>query len=221
MSLLSTKLRWYIEESGYTVYQLAKLTGVDRTSIQKTLSGQRLISEESMMRILKYLHLTTREREELLRYYEISKVGDNIYFRREYIRSIIEGIALVRQVGSQEIDIHGEVRMLSGLDQENQLFAGEYAVINLLRVLIEDEVFNQEKPELGIYIPLKEEFLNHIFPLYQLDGQSIFKKLSVTQLLRLTKTVDKPEDSHYNLRILNMILPYSLAAGAGYKVYYY
>lgn len=46
MSEFSEKLSYYIAQSGYNVYQLAKEASTDRTTLQKTVKGQSIESLE-------------------------------------------------------------------------------------------------------------------------------------------------------------------------------
>ena len=83
MSLLGDKLKYHIEESGLTVYMLSKLSGVNRTSIVRTLSSNRLPERENIEKLLPYLRLTPSEKEEIIQSYEIMSCGENVYYRRE------------------------------------------------------------------------------------------------------------------------------------------
>ena len=89
MSLLGDKLKYHIEESGLTVYMLSKLSGVNRTSIVRTLSSNRLPERENIEKLLPYLRLTPSEKEEIIQSYEIMSCGENVYYRREYVLKII------------------------------------------------------------------------------------------------------------------------------------
>ena len=65
MSEFSDKLSFYISKSGYSVYQLAKVASVDRTTLQKTAKGQRLPSKDYMKDISRYIKISRKQEEEL------------------------------------------------------------------------------------------------------------------------------------------------------------
>ncbi len=55
MSEFSEKLSYYITQSGYNVYQLAREAALDRTTLQKTVKGQRLPSAEYIKDICSHI----------------------------------------------------------------------------------------------------------------------------------------------------------------------
>mgnify|MGYP000341000041 FL=1 len=46
MSDFSEKCRQYIEDTGTNIYQLSKISGLDRTSLQRMVTGKRLPGPE-------------------------------------------------------------------------------------------------------------------------------------------------------------------------------
>lgn len=65
MKSLHTLLKEYIAKSNYTIYQLAIDSGINRTTLQKALSGERPISLENLQKILPFLALSVPEKREL------------------------------------------------------------------------------------------------------------------------------------------------------------
>ena len=58
MPPLHILLRDFIDKSNYTVYQLAKISNVNRSTLQKAISGERSISRQNLDKIMPFLNLT-------------------------------------------------------------------------------------------------------------------------------------------------------------------
>lgn len=52
MTEFSGKLESYIRKRGFTNFYFAKICGVDRTLMQKYISGQRIPKSEQMLRVI-------------------------------------------------------------------------------------------------------------------------------------------------------------------------
>lgn len=73
MSEFSEKLSYYITLSGYNVYELAKEASLDRTTLQKTVKGQRLPSFDYIKDICHYIKISKKQSHNFL----------NIHFDRQ------------------------------------------------------------------------------------------------------------------------------------------
>lgn len=56
MDTIQTLIKHYIEANGYTVYSISQQSGINRTTLQKILSGQRNITKEIYEKLLPFLH---------------------------------------------------------------------------------------------------------------------------------------------------------------------
>lgn len=93
MSAFGDKLRLYIGKSGESVYQLAKRSGVERTSIHKAMSGSRILNQDGFDRLIELLKLTPAEKQDLADSYEIAKQGEDVYHRRRKIAAMLNSLA--------------------------------------------------------------------------------------------------------------------------------
>ncbi|RGZ01869.1 helix-turn-helix transcriptional regulator [Clostridium sp. AM58-1XD] len=93
MTLFAKLLKHYIDSSGYTIYQLAKRSGVNRTSIQKALSEDRLPVLESIKELEKYLNLTPEERRQFWAAYEMAFYGEAVFYQRQSVRQLITSLS--------------------------------------------------------------------------------------------------------------------------------
>ena len=94
MKSLHTLLKEYIAKSNYTIYQLAIDSGINRTTLQKALSGERPISLENLQKILPFLALSVAEKRELDQAFLISQIGEITYQKHMYLKNLLEGVNL-------------------------------------------------------------------------------------------------------------------------------
>ena len=75
MSDFSEKCRQYIEDTGTNIYQLSKISGLDRTSLQRMVTGKRLPGPEFISQFCLYLRINQQQRQELIELYELERIG--------------------------------------------------------------------------------------------------------------------------------------------------
>ncbi len=217
MSKFSNKLKMLIEESGLKIYKLSKESGLDRTTIQRAITGERLPSVEFVETLSNYLRLSPNDKVELQELYSMSKIGDKVYEQRKYIKKMIEQIASIRTVagntlGDKKLSITGKI------NDDSAVFEGQYIINNLIRSVLEDEVINHSSPKIDLTVPFKYSFLYDL--LYQLYLEAC-GKINIRNIVRLNKNPHSSQSSNYNLEILSHVMPFTFSAGNGYDPYYY
>ena len=65
MDTIQALIKHYIESNGYTVYSISQQSGLNRTTLQKILSGQRKITKEIYEKLLPFFALSPIDKEEL------------------------------------------------------------------------------------------------------------------------------------------------------------
>ena len=90
MKKINELLKQYVEKSNYTIYSLSYNSKVNRTTLQRALSGERPISPENLKKILPFLNLTLAEKKELEQAMLISQIGENTYQEHLYIKGLLE-----------------------------------------------------------------------------------------------------------------------------------
>ena len=93
MSDFSERCKQLLLESGSNVYQISKRSGLDRTSLQRMITGNRMPGPKFVREFCSNLRINPVEEEELLKLYIIEKVGKPVYQNRLYVKNLIEGIA--------------------------------------------------------------------------------------------------------------------------------
>ena len=80
MSDFSSKCREYLKNTGETVYQLSASSGLDRTSLQRMITGKRLPGMDFVRQFCDSIRINPSQRQELIELYKIEKIGKEIYY---------------------------------------------------------------------------------------------------------------------------------------------
>lgn len=218
MSKFSDKLKELLEESGMKIYQLAKSAELDRTTIQRAITGDRLPNIAFVEKMCDYLRVSPNERAELFELYSISKIGEKVYSRRKYIKEMIERIATIHTVKENTSDEQKSMSFTGKITEDNAVFTGQYVVNNIIRDVLEDEVINNSSPVISIFVPFNYSFLyDLLFQLYLCENG----KINMKNIIRLNKNLNAFQNPNYNLEILSHVMPFCFSAGNGYQPFYY
>ena len=90
MTKLHEILEVLIEKNGYSVYQLAYKSDINRSTLQKIVAGQRKLTQEVYDKIIPFFQLTPMEQEELDNAFLIQQIGEERYTCHMYIKHLIE-----------------------------------------------------------------------------------------------------------------------------------
>lgn len=218
MSQFSDRLRLVLNESGTNIYQLSKNAKLDRTTIQRTLTGERLPSTSFVEKLCDFLRVSPLERSELFELHTICKVGEKVYAGRKYIKDMIESMAAIHIKSSNVLVGQRTVTVGNHIQNGIKTFSGQYSVHNLIRDVLEDEVFNEASPQINLTVPFENAFLFDLLHQLYLSNN---KKLVIKHVIQLSKNPLALKDSNYNLNVLSNILPFAFCEYGGYQPYYY
>lgn len=218
MSQFSEMLKKLVEDNGITVYKLAKDAGLDRTTIQRSLSGERLPGVSFVQRLCDYMRVSPAERNELMELYVISKIGEDIYNGRKCIEKIIEQIAELHIYQNTGQAVKKTVEPFDDLAQGAKAFVGQYAVNKLIREVLEDEGYNSHAPDICLCAPFAFSYLYDC--LHQLYWEQN-GNLSITHLIAFHKNPYSGKNPNMNLLLLSSVLPFAFCMGNGYQPYYH
>lgn len=212
MSVLSEKLKYFIDQKGMSIADLAKSTGIERSTLYQYIKDRRPLQNRSQLEsIMADLHLTPDERAEVLEAYEITRIGVKNYNRRRKVREILESL-LTLEEGKPETAKTGQKKIL--LEVENQgLIRGELEVNRIVHQVI------QETAERGGELKLLVQ------PDYDLVMESLMLlrdsliNAKVTQLICLE--ADSGQDGCSNLESIRRVLRYGIGIRRYEPRYYY
>lgn len=216
MSRFSELLKNYVQASGSTIYQLSKVSGVNRTSIQRAMSEERVLQEDALRKLVSCLNLTISEQENLEEAYEMACCGENLYIQRKRVKDLIQSAVQSYDAAkrSAQLEQHMELCVKG---QKRKLYAGKYEISQMLEVLLKKELYGQMEPEVYLSVSMGYGFYASLFSvLHQTD----FERIKVNQIVYFIKNPVVSGEVNPNLEIFAQVLPHVLLRGEEYKVYH-
>ena len=197
MSDFSSKCREYLKDTGETVYQLSASSGLDRTSLQRMITGKRLPGIDFVRQFCDSIRINPSQRRELMELYKIEKIGKQVYYNRKYIQELLRVIS-----SQQTFSPEGFLRLPS-----LPFYQGEFSLDVEKKVLslFEDILSSGSDETICTNIPASCRLLVQIFAhLYPKYG----RLPSVTQILPLHQNPASSPDYNMNLEtFLCTLLP--------------
>lgn len=208
MSILGDRLKQYIDESGYTVYRLSKLSDVNRTSIVRMLNSNRIPERENMEKLLPYLKLTPAEKEEVWKLYETMACGEDIFYRREYVLNLMLSLFNQESSPSDPDSLSSAIDYSSGDVDPASMSSGYYCyssseTMHLIYLLLHSD---SDLQEIDIFAPFASDFTEDFLKTISAIMRS---SISIRHLVHFVKNPEKSGDVNYNLNVLSKLLPYA------------
>lgn len=144
MSILSEKLQYFIDQQGLSVSDMAKSSGIERSTLYQYIKGRRPLQNRIQLEaIMSGLHLTPDERMEVLEAYEITRMGVKNYNRRRKIREILNSLLTLEEgkleEGKPEIVKTGQKKIFTEVENQG-LIRGELEVNRMVHQVIRETV---------------------------------------------------------------------------------
>lgn len=109
MNDFSNYFKECILKNHLNVSQLSKQSGINRTLLQKIMTGARMPSDETFFdKIFPYMMLSLRQQETLISFYQIEKMGREQYYQLNLVKSFIEHLQRDPQVESPMLNLKVE-----------------------------------------------------------------------------------------------------------------
>lgn len=90
MSVFAKRLKYYIENSGQTIYSVAITSGVERTMIHRMMKGDRIPTNKNVvMAVARTLLLSPSDTDDLMTAYEISRRGESAYRQLQHVQQLL------------------------------------------------------------------------------------------------------------------------------------
>ena len=192
-------LKEHITESKLSIASLSRLSDVNRTMIQKYISGTQLPANHKILnKILSHLALTQPQKEELLQLYKIEKIGLDTYKQLLNLNSFIRQLSIHNQSQSKcHIQVHFNQPMTQATNKE-ELKVLLYSFLSSLDNQTLDIILNVNDTLYPIILPfIKERKLDaHI--ILCLSNQSTHYTINLFQLEKLLPLLESNHVSiHY------------------------
>lgn len=211
-------LEGHLRASGYTNYEFARITGINRVNIQRYLAGTRLPDPQIFEAIRRELRLGVREHRELQEAYYRAMDGDDVYFMRCMIRRMLEeaGNICGMEAGFETTPEPPGQISAPGMRTINGVIAVERYLWGAIW-----ENLSAGRKNAYFYVPAESCILARLLPAFSLDGCSAMGHLNIVQLVRLSKRAEDSAGDYHNLRAVYNLIPTYYQAGAAYETWYY
>lgn len=214
MSNFSEKLRQLIAQSGSNVYQAAKNARLDRTTVQKAITGGRLPSTDFIKTLCANLCVSTADMLQLWEFYEIEKLGEKIYTSRKYIKNLLEQFSQWEFIHEQK----GTIPLADNFSVSNamapfRVLRGQYVVNTYVRTFLESAAASSN--QIYVSVPCAYDYFSECL---QHICWSLSSDWSVQHLVPLLKTTNSGARLSENLKVLLNVLPLSFCLKKQYDV---
>lgn len=212
MSKFSEKCKELLAENGSNVYRISKSTSLERTTLQRMVTGKRLPNMDFLKIFCKALRLSFSEEQELLELYKMEVIGESTYKSQ---KSILELFAHLTDLEKESGQISRSVIQNSDPVLVSPISIHPYDTDLLIHFVFHDMVHSQK--DSVIYTNLPSDSTMLFQHLNQLPPQNSFR-ISVKHLILFHSNV---ADTYSNLESLNQILPLCFLDQISYEPYYY
>ena len=219
MSDIGKYLRNWFEKNQISIYQAAKESNINRTTLQKVLSGDRTPSRHLVTSLVSALPFSMGEVREIWDLFESDQSGMGTYMQNQYIDRMMKNISFI---SADNVAVPVQSEKNDGKEQL-LLYRTPYEVEELLKELLKEEMEKKNSFPFGrsvlIHAPAENEMFHSIFNVIYMSPEA--KLLKISHLTRLYKNQSGQTQSVENLKALANILPFFSTHRLNYQVGYY
>lgn len=214
MTTIQELLRKHIKENGYTVYSISASSGINRSMLNKVLTGQRKITKEMYDKLLPFFQLTPEEREELDDAFLIDYIGEKRHSSHMFIKKLIESVLISEETNN----IVKNSAMIELPKSDIYMLSDKLQIQNAICSLVNYSIENYENPYLYSYINFQDDYMNTLCKQFNYTN-----KLEIKLLIEFFKINEKDDDRDnlYNLNTLTNLIPFMSDNCNEFSIYYY
>jgi hypothetical protein len=213
MSEFSELLDYHVRQSGVSNSGFAKKCNIDRTLMQKYLSGQRLPRNGELVdNIYNKLHLTPDEKVKIEDAYQKELLGSQMYEQRKAVKQIIEDFSEIVHCEKKEWERSCAVNIDAEKLPVIMPVEGKHDMIGTFWGILQYEMMRQDCELFMIFQPEYNELENILFNLLQNTHTIVHHIVCFDQ--------NRGEKRQYNLQILKNLIPFIFGKGT-YDVRFY
>ena len=212
MSKFSEKCKELLAANGSNVYRLSQSASLERTSLQRMVTGKRLPNQEFVTSFCRALRIPLSEENELMELYKMECMGETAYKNQKTILQLFKHLADLEKTDYQttcSIADQGNLILLSNI--ANQSYDTELLLQYVLKNAFHDEESTTVYTNLPGTCTLLSHYLHLLAPQYT-------KRLVLKQLIHFHIS---DSSTYENLETLNQILPLYFSNKIDYEPYYY
>lgn len=220
MSLFTQRITEMIFESGETVQTLAETGKINRSTLQRVKSGERLPSQPVFQGLCKALRLSAAEGEELKILLEMETMGPRNYHNRKAIVGLIETISELTEHTipfSKEIDLKNGPALKVAPKDGMEIVRGPGNVLRMVENTIDGELYSSQNPHIRQVIPYDwDAVYDYIFG--QMMGSQ--KNLTLEDIVSFPENCSESE-ADQSLMAFNKLAALSLLHNVDYQSRFY
>lgn len=212
MSKFSEKCKELLVENGSNVYRISKSASLERTTLQRMVTGRRIPNIDFLKTFCKALRLSLSEEQELMRLYKMEVIGEATYKSQESILHLFQHLAELEKSNmqlSRNVIQNGDLVLVSPLAKHP--YDTDLLVHYIFQNVLHSEKDSFIYTNLPSESPLLLQYLSHFIS--KSSG-----KVLVKQLVFFHSNV---ADIYVNLEILSQILPLCFLENISYEPCYY
>ena len=205
MSIFSEKLNYFINNSNIKIAELSRLSGVERSYIQKMITGERMPKKNgapTLEHLADALMLTPAERRTLTEAYKISQMGEATYYRRVMVKRIIEDC---ESYYNQQLLPPPALSAQSVQRPEVYSVQGKASVQNMIQLFLMEEIC-LEKPHLMAVLQPESDAAELVQPYCRMKRELCFE-----HIVCFDNELQYQKDNQYNLQCIRTLLPFLLS----------
>lgn len=214
MITLEEQLKEQIKNNGYSMYSLSKKSGINQTTLQRALNGERPISRENFDRIISYLRLTPVEQKKLENAYTISKIGEPGYKKITFIKNLLE--MKPKNTAPMDPMLHFSPLKIT----KSTVITGKGNIMNTICCLLATDS-TIENNILYAFSNFQDDFFRLLYEQLQ---QASINNLEIKHIIPFIKeTKDSPDNTILsNLKTISQVIPCVLSGNhKSIQFYYY
>lgn len=204
------------EKSGMTIYQIAKVSGMERTALNRMILGKRFPKQEDMELFCEVIRANEREKEKLRELYMREKMGKRRYENCQYIRKLLEELDYEEGVGDRMYWM-SDGMMSEHPDCSQSFVQGKEKVEGVIYYVLERAYSQKKLSTLYTNFPVKEKMLS---PAVHFFSEKYKKDIPLFHFLILNVNPEEYYDADCNLKVLYHTLAWKFREGANYMPYY-
>lgn len=214
MDSFSKVLKDHISRMDIKIQNLAFISGVDRSLIQKMIKGDRVPADKDVLeRIILALMLTPRQAVELRNLYHIARIGEEVYQRHLMVKDVLECFGTV----SNKNDSLIKTTYFHNFENvpDNAIFNGTHEINHLVKSVIEIEA---TKKDASLKLVIQPDY-SFLIENLAIMG-STYNNLVIEHVFCLQESIKEKDENRYNLNCIKNIAPL-LTSGCDYNPFIY
>lgn len=212
MSKFSEKCRELLLSNGSNVYRLSQSASLERTSLQRMITGKRLPNQEFVLNFCHALRIPLSEEKELMELYKMESMGESAYKNQKAILNLFRQLADLEKTDLQPsccITEQSNLLLLSNISSQS------YNTELLLQFVLKNAFHTGGKSPVYTNLPGTCNLLSHYLHLL---APQYSDKIILKQLIHFHIS---DSSTFENLETLNQILPLYFSGKIDYEPYYY